>query len=139
MPLQASDTSQGNGGKTSEAANGADLEEALETSEGRPRLRRRTSGFLGADRGEVRHSHSPGAVPFLWNKRVPGTHWPQGGAPHDRPAPCSRPPGCVQVSVPTRRSTMSVYTHRGKKARAYSAPHAQNQSQIKPSLSGMGT
>lgn len=114
VPLQASDTSQGNGGKTSEAANGADLEEALETSEGRPCLRRRTSGFLGADRGEGHHSHSPRAVPFLWNKRVPGTHWLQGGAPRDRPAPCSRSPGCVQGSVPTR-STMSIHTHRGKK------------------------
>lgn len=34
---------------------------------------------------------------------------------------------------------MSVYTHRGKKARVYSAPHAQNQAQINPRLSGMGT
>lgn len=81
----------------------------------------------------------PGAAPFLWNKRVPGTHWPQGGALRDRPAPGSRPPGCVQLSVPTRRSIMSVYTHRGKKARVYSAPHAQNQAQINPRLSGMGT
>lgn len=76
VPLQASDTSQGNGGKTSEAADGADLEEASETSEGRPRLRRRTSGFLGADRREGRHSHPPGQRLFF------GTKGPQGLTGH---------------------------------------------------------
>lgn len=72
VPLQASDSSQGNGGKTSEGANGADLEEASETSEGRPCLQRRTSGFLGADRGEGRHSHPPGQRLFSGTKGSQG-------------------------------------------------------------------
>ena len=138
VPLQASDTSQGNGGKTSEAANGADLEEASENSEGRPCLRRRASGFLGADRGEGRHSHPPGQHLFSGTKGSQGLTGRRDEHLVTDPPPVPAPQAASRALFP-QEGRSCPFIHTGKKARAYSAPHAQNQAQINPSLSGMGT